>query len=392
MSAHVKCDRAEKQPVTDSKYEADSLLSFIHSLSISVEYSRSFEYCLERKSPMYPRRSSRPPKVSKRRSPSPDEGVIERKLRGRRQKTELRKTKEDNGVVDADEGKGLDIIDIINSSLDAKRVAEEDEGKFVEVADEGVDGSDEDCSSVNSSVASGPSLLRSASPKKLRPSKGLCSACKARYQKAKKMKAPLKNKLLNNDPKSLTCDQWVLMKKWRPRRLPDARGKLSIHVQLVKKRLEVKNGANRPAQYVGEEESSACLRPHAFLQRNLRRRVRVKPVKKNRRKRTRDGSQGPRIAKQQRLHSNNRRQHISVDLTSGHNSSSPGLEGCSGQEVSDKSDTNLAVELIPSTVAMETIEPKEVPPVQKAPKRTGGFRDLLAQLRGNSSRIVRETR
>ncbi|XP_039999469.1 uncharacterized protein si:ch211-227n13.3 isoform X2 [Xiphias gladius] len=347
---------------------------------------------------MYPRRSARLTKSHKRspqRSPSPNEEVIQRKLRVKRQRTGQRKTEAGDGAVNTDEGSNRDIIDIINDTHDAKRMAEEDEGKFVEVADKGVDESDEDCGSGTSSIASGPSLLYHTTTKKRRPSRDLCSACKKLYQKAKKSKAPIKNKLLDNNPKSLTCDQWVLIKKWKPRRLPNARGKLLTHVQLVEKRLQVNKGVKQSEQYVGE--STACSRPHTFLQRNLRRCVRV-PVKKERkknerRKRPREDSQGSRVAKQQRLHSNSHRQHIGTSstddsglhLTSGHGSSG-GFESCSDQETNSQADTDVTVESIPST------KPREVPPRQKTPKKTSGFRDLLAQLRGNSSMIVRETR
>ncbi|XP_031162707.1 uncharacterized protein si:ch211-227n13.3 isoform X1 [Sander lucioperca] len=398
MPDHVNCEQSEEQPATESEFEAEGL-EFINSSSIRIEYYSSFEYCLKWKRPMYRQRPSRLPKASKKspqRSPSPNEEVIQRKLRGKRQRTGLRKIGAGDSVVSRDEEKDRDIIDIINSTHDEKDIAEY-EGKSVEVTDEGVDESDEDCCSVTSSIASGPSFLRDASPKKPRPSQGLCSDCQNLYQKAKKKKAPIKNKLLDNDPKSLTCDQWVLIKNWRPKRLPNARGKLLLHVQLVKKRLKVNNGAKQPAQCVEEGESSACSRPHTFLRRNLRRHVRV-PVKKNRRKRRRDGTQDPRATKQQRLHSNNHSQHISIGSTneiglhptSGH-SSSPGFEGRSDQEVDDQADTNLNVGLIPSTVTLTTTKPSEVPPKQKTPKKRGGFRDLLVQLRGNSNMIVRET-
>ncbi|XP_051256894.1 uncharacterized protein si:ch211-227n13.3 isoform X2 [Dicentrarchus labrax] len=381
------------KPVTDSGCEADGLEMFIHATSsIRVEYYRSFEYCVKWERSMSPRRSSRLTKASKKspqRSPSPNEEVTQGRLGSKRQRIGLRKTKASDSA-----GSDRDIIDIINSTDDAKHV-KEDEGQFVEVADEGVDESDEE--SVTSSIASGPSLRHNDTPKTLRPSQGVCSACRKLYQKTKKIKTPIKNKLLDNDPKSLTCDQWVLIKDWRPRRLPNARGKLLTHVQLVKKRL--KNGAKRTEQCVGERESSACSRPHTFLQRNLRRRVRV-PLKrgrrKNRRKRTQDDSQGPRVAKQQRLHSNNRRQHSSIgctdnDPTIGH-SSSAGLEGWSDQEMDSPEETDLTIELIPSIVTMETTKPRNVPTKQKEQKKTCGFRDLLSQLRGNSSMIVRETR
>ncbi|TKS65976.1 hypothetical protein D9C73_000032 [Collichthys lucidus] len=209
---------------------------------------------------MYPRRSSRPSKgstKSRKRSPSPNKDVTQRMLSGKRPKAGQRKTKGVNNI-----GNVRDLIDIINSTNDAKHVAEEEDGgKLLKLVDEGLDCSDED--SVTS-VASGPSLKWRPSPKKHRPLQGVCSACRKLYQKAKKMKAPLKNKLLDNNPKSLTCDQWVLLKKWTPRRLPNARGKLLAHIQLVRARLVVKNGAKQTKQCV---EPSTCWRQHAFLQR-----------------------------------------------------------------------------------------------------------------------------
>ncbi|XP_056248240.1 uncharacterized protein si:ch211-227n13.3 isoform X1 [Seriola aureovittata] len=405
MPDHVNRERYETKPATDSRSEADGLESCSHSFSIKVEYYRSLEYYLEWERPMNPRRSSRLPKAAKKspqRSPSRNEEVIQRKLRSKRQRTGQRKTEAGDGVINTDEGSNRDIIDIINYTHDVKCVAEEDEGKLVEIADNGVDESDEDCASVTSSVASGPSVLYHTTSKKRRRPRDLCSACQKLYQRAKKMKAQIKNKLLDNDPKSLTCDQWVLIKKWRPRRLPNATGKRLIHVKLVQKRLALKKGVKRSEQQVIEGESSACSRPHTFLQRNLRRCIKV-PVKKERknkrRKRTSDDSQGSRVAKQQRLHSNSHHQRIDnsctdsgrLQPTSGHGSS-PGFESCSDQETNNQADTDQTVELIPCTVTLETNEHRELLARQQKAKKTSGFRDLLAQLRGNSSMIVRETR
>lgn len=161
---------------------------------------------------MYPRRSSKLPKASKRsppRSPSSEDEVIQRRSGGKRQRTGLRTTKAGNSVI-TNEGKDRDILDIINSTCDAERVTEEDEGKLVEVIDEGVDESDEDCVSVTSSIASGPSTLL----KKPRPSRDLCSACKTLYQKAKKMKAPIKDKLLDISEYTQSLFQQHKMKNW----------------------------------------------------------------------------------------------------------------------------------------------------------------------------------
>ncbi len=120
---------------------------------------------------------------------------------------------------------------------------------------------------------------------------------------------------------------------------------------------------------------------------------------RNRRKRTRDDSQGPRITKQLRVSL----RRISDDVFSrtdnndlhptSARSSSPGFEACIDREIDNPAGSGLeTVELIPSTVTLETTKPRAVPPKPKAQKKTGGFRDLLAQLRGNSSMIVRETR
>lgn len=120
--------------------------------------------------------------------------------------------------------------------------------------------------------------------------------------------------------------------------------------------------------------------------------------KKNRRKKKRDDPQGPRVTKQHRrqhikdLPSVVKTDHSSVYPTSGH-SSSPAFEGWSEQEMDDPADTPLTVELISSSVTLEpTTKPRGVQPKRKAPKKTARFRDLLTQMHGNSSMIVRETR
>lgn len=150
---------------------------------------------------MYPSRSSRLTNASKKRrqrSPSPNEEVSHYRLRGKRQRTGLRRTKHDDSVVNTNEERVADIIDLIDRTHDAYHVAKKDEEKFAEVADEGGDNCDEDCCSVASSTASGPSVLHIATANKLRPLQGVCSACWKLYQKAKKMKAPIRNKLLDN--------------------------------------------------------------------------------------------------------------------------------------------------------------------------------------------------
>ncbi|XP_008286733.1 uncharacterized protein LOC103362218 isoform X2 [Stegastes partitus] len=328
---------------------------------------------------MCPQHSTRLPKASKNRpqkSPVSDEDVIQRRLKSQRRRTWQRKTEADDSVVDTDERRQRDLIDIIDCTHDDENVTME---QTVEINDTGLTESDEDCISVCSSIASGPSLLHHATPKKPKPSQGLCSACRKIYQKAKRTKAPIKNKLLDIDPESLTCDQWVLIKRWTPRRLTNVRGDFLSHAQLDKE-VGVREGT-----------SSACSRPHTFLQRNLRLCVRV--TKKNQKKRTgrkrrRNGSQGSRAAKQQRLHSNHHRRHTGLtsldeDLRS---------EGRRHQETNNQSNTDMPVDLTPCSVILENIRPTEKRPKQKKTNAAGRFRDLLAQLHSNSSMIVRETR
>lgn len=144
---------------------------------------------------MYPRRSVRLSKGSKeefQESPIPNEESHHHQWT-KKQKRTLRKTKvDDSGANTADET-DQDILDII------------DEGWCAAVADEGVDFSDEDCDSLADSISSGPSALHSSTAKKQRSSQGLCSACWNLYQKAKKMKSPIKDKLLDNGEWTHAC-------------------------------------------------------------------------------------------------------------------------------------------------------------------------------------------
>lgn len=150
-----------------------------------------------------------------------------------------------------------------------------------------------------------------------------------------------------------------------------------------------------------------------FFLRNLKKvfNVPVKPGRKrNRRKRQRDDSLGPRVAKQQRLHSNDLARHASnnipavntvvdrvvVDNSSPYQSSSQstssGFDGWSEQEMEFPEDAHQAVKPISSSVNVrESLKPQEARVKPKAMKRTAGFRDLLAQMRANTSVIIKET-
>lgn len=113
----------------------------------------------------------------------------------------------------------------------------------------------------------------------------------------------------------------------------------------------------------------------------------AKKVKNNhRRKRTRGDSQGSRVAKKQRLESNRQcQQHISISQMYDSPNFSP------AQEPDSEAEGDESVELIPSSVTLERAKPKEATPKRKAQKYCG-FKNLLDQLRGNSSMIIKETR
>lgn len=157
---------------------------------------RSFDFCIRWKLPMYPRQSSRIRKGSKEEfqgSPSPNEPIYHKWMK--KKKRALRKTKVDDSGANTDDERDCEVLDI--DSTQQKHV-KKDEGWFARVDDEGVDLSDEDCGSV-SSISSGPSALDSSNSRKQWLSQGFCSSCWNLYKKAKKMKAPIKNKLDNGE-------------------------------------------------------------------------------------------------------------------------------------------------------------------------------------------------
>ncbi|XP_013864439.1 uncharacterized protein LOC106517932 [Austrofundulus limnaeus] len=175
------------------EYDVDDWDLFSHSLSLKLEYYRCVEFNLKWTRHMSPRCSSRLSKASKTRvqnRPKPSQDVAPGEPRRQTRRTRLRNA--DGCKAEADDEK--DLLDLIDSSGE----------DAVEIVDNGLDVSDEDLASDCCSVVSGPSMVRHAPSKTPKSSHGLCSACRELYQKAKRTKAPIKNKLLDNDPKSLT--------------------------------------------------------------------------------------------------------------------------------------------------------------------------------------------
>lgn len=158
--------------------------------TIKLEYYRSFEYSLKLKDPMNPVRKS------KRLKKSPknycDEDPIQRQIRRRRQqKGSGKKILRGNREVKVEKYVD-DILDIIDRSHESEP---DEEQAPVEVDDEGLEQSDDDLPSDKNSVRSGPSLPRTFPTKTTVTT--LCPVCRKLYQRAKRMKAPIKDKLLD---------------------------------------------------------------------------------------------------------------------------------------------------------------------------------------------------
>lgn len=318
--------------------------------TVKVEYYRSFEYAMQWSDPMNPIRKSKRLKRSPKDlcvvDPVQRRTSLRRLPSGRREEAQCAKSEAD------------DLIDIINRSNESETE--------VTLKDEGVDQSEDD----TESVRSGPAFPCKSSAEK--PERSLCPTCCKLYQKVKRMKAPLKHKPQDYNPKSPTCDQWVLLKLWSSRILPDSRVNLSeLILKMVRK-------DKKEDQFKAEE---VCSRPHLFLTRNLRRCL-TKPPKK-RGKRPRKDSQGPRVAKQQRLLDSS--QPIKDGVT--HTSPDP-MSSCSSVSSLDNGgDSDQTQHLLSVTLERDSLKANLK---QNVPKR-GGFKELLAQLRGNHSMIIRES-
>lgn len=117
-------------------------------------------------------------------------------------------------------------------------------------------------------------------------------------------------------------------------------------------------------------------------------------IKRKRRKRTRNDSQVPYVAKQQGLRSSSRNEPHDGDHLSPETADSSSLDLFQYQseaQLDDPEDTHMTIELVSSGVTMEKpTNSVKVLPNQKAAKKRTEFRDLLAQLRGNSSVIIKE--
>ncbi|XP_077415248.1 uncharacterized protein LOC144044607 isoform X2 [Vanacampus margaritifer] len=358
----------------DTEYGSVFVESHSEKKQLNVFLQSSLEYSLNWRVTMKTRHAYRFKTASKKKldkSLNLNEGEVRRLV------PDKRRTTFDNSNINKDDNSAPDIIDVINS-----HVAENsEEGSSVQVDDQGLDESYEQCD-----CSTAPSLLNDTSPKKNgRPPTDLCPSCRKFYQRAKRLKRPIKDKCLDNNPTSLTCDQWVLLKKWAPSRLPHS-GKLSHSVRHLCTRLK---GKKKEKQ---DGHQNLCSRLHIFLQRNLRRPRKV-PARNERKIKRRKRARDDFCSSQKHHRANNPAQNNSGNDDDKRNfeSSRAGLdvEGFHSGESADDSDVTTN---IPPTFSLESTKLEAVPRKPKAPAEKTDFHTLLAQLRGSTSSIFKESR
>ncbi|KAG9266480.1 hypothetical protein AMEX_G19112 [Astyanax mexicanus] len=117
--------------------------------------------------------------------------------------------------------------------------------------------SQSDEASAEGSVVSGPGSPHSVL------SSLRCRDCRTLFTKIRRQRPP-KTRKRDYDPASLSCDEWLLIKTWHPKRRRQERGKLWTHLKRIRKLVLELSGC-------AMKNTVTCSRPHVFLQRNLRR-------------------------------------------------------------------------------------------------------------------------
>lgn len=147
---------------------------------------------------MAPRRSPRLTRSSEggsQRRQNPKQKVGIRRNRHKTKRAGSKRSKAQEPVVDTNHDGVRDLLDIIDAN-EAQSASTNQEVHAGTTLIGGYD-SDEDCHSV-SSLSSGPSVPHDTTNKKPRPSSAMCSVCHQLQQRAKRMKAAIKDKLSDN--------------------------------------------------------------------------------------------------------------------------------------------------------------------------------------------------
>ncbi|KAL0967034.1 hypothetical protein UPYG_G00303720 [Umbra pygmaea] len=372
----------------------------------------SLQYCVRWGSSMRPSRQSRltSNKASEAGDPrdAADQLVVRR---SRRRAQNLWAGLDDPICTISDKGTDQNLIDLIDDEPESSSASEcrspqhdlpvKQEkavigGKRKAPIEDVGDSDAESCSSLDS-LASGPCFMIQPSP--LDHPTGLCLTCQTLYREATLRNTPLEP-LVDNDPTSLSCDQWVLQKR-RPTRLKgNVKGRLWIHLRRIR----------NTGQTEAEREHIACSRPHIFLQRNLRLYERRSVVQRKRGRKRRKTSAG------------GGRQNAETHITQRHSLQSSGLQSSGLQssglqssglqssglqssglhsdpdgEADNGDDSGLeetpicyTFQVAPSSLTMET-RLQATPYEEKKQRSRSGFRTLLDQFRCKSSSVIRET-
>lgn len=144
---------------------------------------------------MPPKRSARPSEGRSQRRQNPNQKVGIRRTRHKTTRAGSKKSKAQDRLVDTSDVEVRDLLDIIDTN--EAQDASTDQEVHADAATGGGCDSDEDRHSV-SSLSSGPSAPHGTTHKNPRPSSAMCSVCHKLHQKAKRMKAPNKDKLPDN--------------------------------------------------------------------------------------------------------------------------------------------------------------------------------------------------
>ncbi|KAM9791370.1 uncharacterized protein si:ch211-227n13.3 [Syngnathus typhle] len=362
-----------------TEYQSDCFESYSKSRQVKWLFQSSSVCNLSWRVRMSNKHSSRLKTASKKKfdkSPKLSEHVVQRRIQPKRRR---RNMEFDDSNIHKKDDSVCDIIDLINSHIEEE--PKKDSSVKV-VFDQGLHDSDSQCCS-----STAPSPQKVMTPRQTRSPTGLCPSCQKLYQRAKTLKTPIKDKLLDNNPTSLICDQWFLVKKWKPRRLPHS-GRISHSVLRVHTQLKGKKKAKQNNQ---DGHKNFCSRQHVFLQRNLRRPHQVaerKQRKRNLRKRQRDDSQGSRMAKQKYLPPPDN--SSKCNNKSAFQLSCLNVEGFHSEESTNEDNSSVTSNVSCTNFTLESTKLGDIMPKPTASRTKSSFQHLLTQLRGNSSMIFKD--
>ncbi|XP_059914904.1 uncharacterized protein si:ch211-227n13.3 isoform X1 [Gadus macrocephalus] len=351
-------------------------------------FKLTLEYCLSRAGRMHSERSSNRKREGRRATGNTSawESVIQPgRWRDKRTSSAV--------LIDSDKDK--DLIELINDQSDMELAAATEmplvdaavlvNGGYGETESptKGLNSGHDSSNCSMDALCSGPSSPKEDPDVGRSYAQGLCLCCQTLLKRATHS-WPLKAKLLETDPKSLSCDQWVLKKRWKSSGRPVLKSKLQGCLKRIQR--------SRSDVYNVMQGQPACSRAHTFLQRNLRRCTKASARRGRKRKRTsRRMEKTTTMGKRARCDPHQKEPSPTAPHGQSVDNSSP-LDSLSEEEDAEAQDSaHSSLEAVPSLVAIDFTVDQKAGASKGGPAKRGGFKDLLIQLRGNSSKIVRET-